>query len=158
MVLDTMTKTIGRLRSQGHEVVMLSAYPEDDQWIIGMMAELGTPLPYLAGYTDLGESMRLLASADLVIGERLHAAILAAACLTPFVALQYRPKVLDFTKSIDQVEATVRTDEMGRLDEVVDHVFAHRQQVSGAIAGPVTAFRAKQREAADWIQSFLRDS
>ncbi len=158
MVLDTMTKTIGRLRSQGHEVVMLSAYPEDDQWIIGMMAELGTPLPYLAGYTDLEESMRLLASADLVIGERLHAAILAAACLTPFVALQYRPKVLDFTKSIDQVEATVRTDEMGRLDEVVDHVFAHRQQVAGAIAGPVTAFRAKQREAADWIQSFLRDS
>ena len=158
VVLDTITKTVARLRGQGHEVVMLSAYPEDDRWIIAMMDDLGAPLPYFAGYTDLEESMRVLAAADLVIGERLHAAILAAACLTPFVALEYRPKVLDFTKSIGQVEATVRTDEMGRLDEVVDHLLANREQVAGAIAGPVTAFRAKHREAADWIESFLQDS
>lgn len=156
-VLDAITKTIGRLRSQGHEVVMLSAYPEDDRWIIGIMEELNTPLPYFAGYTDLEESLRLLASADLVIGERLHAAILAAACLTPFVALEYRPKVLDFTKSIDQVEATVRTDEMGRLDEVVDHLVANRDEVSGAIAGPVTAFRALQRDAANTLELFTKE-
>ncbi len=85
VVFDALGRLIARLRSEGREVVMLSAFPQDDRWVIDIMRRASAPdLPYLAGYADIDDTMRLLASADLVVGERLHAAIMAAAAGTPF--------------------------------------------------------------------------
>jgi glycosyltransferase involved in cell wall biosynthesis len=157
-VFDAMASTIGRLRATGREVVMLSAFPEDDRWIIELMRRAeAADMPYVAGYADLDASLALLASADLVIGERLHAAILAAAVATPFVALEYRPKVRDFTRSIDQEDATVRTDEIDRLDEVVDAILEDVAGAAAALAEPVAHFRALQARTSDEIRRALED-
>ncbi len=156
VVFKALAATIRRLRDEGREVVMLSAFPEDDRWIIELMRDAGdAAMPYVAGYADLDASLALLASADLVIGERLHAAILAAAVGTPFVALEYRPKVLDFTRSIGQEAVTVRTDAMGALDAIVDHVLAERDVVAAALDAPVAEYRRRQRQAADELRLAL---
>jgi polysaccharide pyruvyl transferase WcaK-like protein len=156
VVFQALATTIKRLRTAGRDVVMLSAFPEDDRWIIELMRDAGDPaMPYVAGYADLDTSLGLLASADLVIGERLHAAILAAAVGTPFVALEYRPKVRDFTKSIDQEAVTVRTDAMGDLDGIVDQVLAEHEAVAAALVAPVAEYRHRQRDAAEELRVAL---
>jgi len=156
-VLAAIAATIRRLRSEGRDVVMLSAFPEDDRWIIDVMRRAAVlDLPYVAGYADLDETMRLLASADLVIGERLHAVILAAACETPFVALEYRPKVHDFTKSVGREDATIATDEIHRLDEVVDLVLANATSHVAATTERVAEYRRLQLEAAETLKNALQ--
>lgn len=155
-VLSAVSTTVRRLRKEGREVVMLSAFPEDDRWIMGLMREADAPeMPYVAGYADLDATMGLLASADLVIGERLHAVILAAATDTPFVALEYRPKVRDFMRSVGREDAMIRTDEMARLDEVVDLVIAEAPSHVPATAAKVAEFRRLQAGAADSLRTAL---
>lgn len=155
-VFAALARTMRRLRAEGREVVMLSAFPEDDRWLIQLMRDAGAAdMPYVAGYADLDATMRLLTSADLVIGERLHAVILAAAAGTPFVALEYRPKVRDFTRSVGQEDVTLATDDLSRLDEVVDHVLANQKPMAAALAGPVAEYRRRLRAAAEELRTAL---
>lgn len=158
IVFAELATQIGRLRGDGHEVVLLSAFPEDDRWIIRLMREAGHPdLPYVDGYRDVDDTLRLLASADLVVAERLHAAILAAAAGTPFVALEYRPKVRDFTRSVDQEDATLRTDEMPRLPEVIADVMATADRRRRDIAHRVDDYRRLQEETATELHARLSE-
>jgi len=146
-VFDALAALVRRLRGDAHEVVMMSAFPADDRWLIEIMRQAGEPdLPYVPGYADLDETMRCLASADLVVGERLHASILAAACGTPFVAVEYRPKIRDFARSVGMEEAIVRTDEMGRLVEVVTWALTGHDRISGQLTSAVDAIRRHQIE------------
>lgn len=155
-VFDQLASTIRRLAADGREVVVLTAHPKDDRWAIEIMRRAGAPdLPYLAGYDDLETSLRALASADLVIGERLHAVVLAAAMGTPFVAVEYRPKVRDFAASVGREDAVVRTDEMERLHEVVDLVLERSAEHVEETAASVAEFRERQIKAAASIREAL---
>jgi hypothetical protein len=119
-VFEEFSRLIKGLRSEGHEIVMLTAHPSDDRWAIEIMREAGFPnMPFVPGYEDLERSLDVLASADLVIGERLHAVVLAAAMQTRFVAVEYRPKLRDFVESIGADAWCVRTDQIDRLATVV---------------------------------------
>ncbi len=152
-VLDHFSDTIDRLQAEGRDVVIMTAFPGDDRCAIDLIRRSGHPyLGYVPGYVDLDATLRLLASADLVIGERLHAVVLAATMETPFVAVEYRPKVLDFARSIDQEDAVVRTDDMGRLDEVIDRVLAERGDIVRSIRASVEPLRVRQRGVADVLR------
>lgn len=97
----------------GGEVVFLASSPEDDGFILRLLSEeVGRLLPYVAGYLDHQRAIDLIASAGVVVGERLHACVVAAAVGTPFVALEYQPKVRDFAASIGAEDAVVRTDQL----------------------------------------------
>lgn len=156
VVFDALARLILRLRSESREVVMLSAFPKDDRWMIDIMRRASAPdLPYLAGYADIDDTMRLLASADIVVGERLHAAIMAAAAGTPFVGLEYRPKLRDFGRSVAQEEAIIRTSELERLDEVFDSIMGTREKVKADLDREVSRYRRLQSEAADELRRLV---
>lgn len=148
-VFDRLAQTIARLTAEGREVVIMTAYPGDDRWAMSIMRDAGHPhLSYVPGYADLDATLELLSSSDLVIGERLHGAVLAAAVGTPFVAVEYRPKLRDFARSIGREDDVVRTDEMERLDEVVDAVIADRDRIAEEIGAAVDDLRGRQRTVA----------
>ena len=145
-VMTTLAECVERWLAEGRDVAFLSCNPADDRPIFETMRAAKRPdLPYTAGYRDMDAALRLLAEADLVIGERLHAAVLAAAVGTPFVALEYRPKLADFAASVGADDVVIRTDEVSveRITEagrraadlaptVAQHVREYRQRLRAA--------------------------
>ena len=119
-VLEAYARLARTLRSDGHDLMMLTAHPSDDRWAIEVMRDAGIPdMNFIAGYANLDRALDVISSSDLVVGERLHSVVLAAAMGTPFVAVEYRPKVRDFAASIDAEAWCVRTDDVGGLRAIV---------------------------------------
>ncbi|HCB30648.1 MAG TPA: hypothetical protein DEP50_07985 [Acinetobacter lwoffii] len=58
---------------------------------------------------------------DVFVGEKLHASVFAACTYTPFIMLEYRPKCLDFMRSIGYEKYNIRTDKI-TADEVYNSV------------------------------------
>lgn len=151
-VISAFAGLVRRLRDEGHDVWALSAFPGDDRHIIDMMRQAGEPnLPYLAAHDNPQPALDLLASADLVVAERLHGAVLAAAVATVPVMVEYRPKLRDFARSVGLEELVIRTDSIGGLDEIVANVLARKDGLSAVMTQRVDEFRMAQERAADLI-------
>lgn len=149
-VMEGLAACARRWLAEGREVAFLSANPSDDRPIFEMMRAVGRPdLEYLAGYRDISRSLTLLASASLVIGERLHAAVLAAAVGTPFVAVEYRPKLADFAASVGAEAAVVRTDEVS--PETIGAAAEAALGLRTSVAERVEIYRRRLRHAAEIV-------
>jgi polysaccharide pyruvyl transferase WcaK-like protein len=89
--------------------------------------------------------LREVARCTVLVGQRLHAVVLAACASVPAVMLEYQPKCRDFMESIDRADWLVRTD---RIDaaEVLDRVLAaeaSREVQSHQIEQSVGALRSR---------------
>lgn len=155
-VFTALGDLAAKLVAEGHDVHLLASHPDDDGPIIQIGRHAGhTDLPYLAAYDDLDAALDLMASADLVVAERLHAAVLAAAASTPFVALEYRPKVRDFARSVGFDDLTIRTDEMTGLEEATRSALADRDRLSAQLATRVEEYRVKLRAASGFLAGIM---
>lgn len=155
-VLDAMAAEVRRLAADGLSVTLMSSFPEDDRWILELERIAEVPsLGYLAGYADLDATLSRIAGARLVIGERLHASILAAAMGTPFVPVAYRPKVLDFARSVGAQDLVVATDTIDRLQHLVELMLNDGQAHQRQISLRVEELRAAQRHHARMIEAAL---
>ncbi|MBK5268346.1 MAG: glycosyltransferase [Acidimicrobiia bacterium] len=153
VVFDGLAGTIQRLRAAGHEVVMMSAFNQDDRYIIDLMRRANaSDMPYVPAHLEVADALDLIASADLVIAERLHAGILAAAMGTAFIPIEYRPKTRDFAQSVGVDDLVVRTDNFGALDERVDEVLNAPNAWTSTVATAVEAFRIHQTSVASRLQ------
>ncbi|MFQ5555701.1 MAG: polysaccharide pyruvyl transferase family protein, partial [Acidimicrobiia bacterium] len=153
-IVDTVRTALG----EGREVVFLSCFPGDDRHIFEMMRSAGAPdLPYLAGYEDIEAAFGLVASAATVVAERLHAAVLAAGAGTPFVAIEYRPKVRDFAASLGVEHLVLRSDALGdgALADASGRVLTDAEAIGGVLQEAVDGARHRLRSAADVIRSSL---
>lgn len=155
-VIERLGSTVARLMADGHEVTLLAAHPDDDGPCLQIMRAAGAPdLPYVAGYEGIPASLELLASAELVVAERLHAAVLAASVGTAFVGLEYRPKVRDFAASVGMDDRVLRTDDLGGLEELVASTFAERAAVVAAFSPHVEEYRRRLRAASDRLRTVM---
>jgi hypothetical protein len=137
---------------QGREVVFLASSPDDDGQVLQVIENVQRGmLPFVQGYADHDAALRLIASADVVVGERLHACVLAAAMGTPFVPIEYRPKLRDFAASLDMEDLVVRTDEISgpALDARVHQAMATDMTQT---AERVESYRSTMRAAAARIE------
>ncbi|MGH8911544.1 MAG: polysaccharide pyruvyl transferase family protein, partial [Acidimicrobiia bacterium] len=154
-VMDGLAHAVKGWLGEGRDVSFLSCNPADDRPIFEIMRAVGRPeLPYLAGYRDLDATLGLLASAGLVVGERLHAAVLAAAVGTPFVAVEYRPKLADFAASVGSETAVVRTDNM--TADTLGEAASSALGLVDTVGGQVDTYRERLRAAADVIYRGVR--
>lgn len=155
-VVGALASAVGSWRAEGREVIALSSSPDDDGQILQIVREAGDiPLPFVQGYLDTARAVETIASADLVIGERLHACVVAAAVGTPFVPIEYRPKLRDFAASVGMEDLVIRTDDLSAgilaehgaaaIDAGVDDVIAH-----------VDRYRDRLRSAAERVERAVR--
>ncbi|HEX2153352.1 MAG TPA: polysaccharide pyruvyl transferase family protein [Acidimicrobiia bacterium] len=157
-VFDALAELIRRLVAEGRYVTMMSAFPYDDRHIMALMRHAGHPdLDYVAGYADVDQAMRTLAGAGIVVAERLHAAIMAAAAGRPFVALEYWPKHRDFARSLDLEELVVPTAGLDGTN-LISHftgIDRRRGEVAERIGKGVEQLRRLQRNAAESLRGRL---
>ena len=85
-----------------------------------------------------------VASCAVLVGQRLHAVILAFAAGVPSVMLEYQPKCRDFMESVDHPEWSFRTDRLvgGDLFEVIGGMREEREMLVGQIRQTIDRFRA----------------
>ena len=158
-VFATIGSFVESIRAAGRRAAYLSCYPGDDRFIMEIMRRSNSSdAEYVAAYADHAAGISLVARADVVVAERLHAAVVAAATGTPFVALEYRPKLRDFARSVGQESVTIRTDELTppRLQELVDVATGDTQVQS--LNNAVARFRARQERVATMLAGLIGNS
>jgi polysaccharide pyruvyl transferase WcaK-like protein len=104
-------------------------------------------LPFNA---SVAETMQQLAGFDFVVGQRLHATILACAQGVPNLSLSYQPKCLDFLESITQAELALPTETItsAGLIERFEWLVHSEMAVHAAIVTECDRFRDLQRSNA----------
>jgi polysaccharide pyruvyl transferase WcaK-like protein len=92
------------------------------------------------------EAIQLLQSVDLVVSERLHGSILAAALETPTVLLNYALKCEDFMSSLDGAITLVNPDETeGVLMSAALNELHSRTERQRALRASVEVLRKRLR-------------
>ena len=95
-------------------------------------------------FADIDALLTAIAECDVLVGQRLHSVVLAAAVAVPALAIDYRPKCRDFQRSIGRGAWTVSTLELsaGRLLDAVAELHEERDRHAAEIHAEV--HRAKE--------------
>jgi polysaccharide pyruvyl transferase WcaK-like protein len=106
---------------------------------------------------DSGAFMRYIDRFDVIVTFKLHAAVFAAAAVVPFVAIEYQPKVADFTESIGWDALTFRTDAVDAstieraVRTVMDDISAYRGRLDSRVDELAQTFRAYARRVEELL-------
>jgi polysaccharide pyruvyl transferase WcaK-like protein len=106
---------------------------------------------------DPDEFLRYVTRFDVVISLKLHAAVLAAAAGVPFVAVEYRPKVRDFTESVGFGRFTFRSDCFEGKDlvraslEIYDDLSGARARLDSRVRELSEIFTAYSRRLEEFV-------
>jgi len=152
-VFAALANLTRRLIDQGRDVRFLSCFPADDRPIFEIMRAAGRPdLPYVAAYARPEAGVALLAESGVVVSERLHGAVVAAACGTPFVGLEYRPKIRDFAESVDMEQYVLPTNDLGGLHELFEQLERDIDTATLTMNAAVAGYRERLKAASKTIQ------
>jgi GT2 family glycosyltransferase len=155
-VAQAMAASVEAWRSQGRDVVAMSSSPDDDGQILQIASQIGVRLlPFVRGYLDNQKAIETIASAEVVVGERLHACVIAAAVGTPFVPVEYRPKLRDFAASVGVEDFVIRTDELNE-GLLTEHVRSAIERGTDDTNAQVELYRGRLRQAAGLIERSVR--
>jgi polysaccharide pyruvyl transferase WcaK-like protein len=137
---------------RGFQIRFLIMWERDRNLAESLAIELPTNATRLVAPRTPSDLMRELSSAHVVIGQRLHSVVLAAAAHTPSISLAYRPKCLDFQESINRTRFALRTDQLDTASlvdltlEVTDNRDAESQTLQHSVTRLRTALNTEIAE------------
>lgn len=99
---DAVGEGLRLLESQGRRFCFVSVWDNDLPFIEYTRSKLHhiQQYPVYNARTQTLETYSALAKCEIFIGEKLHANAMAAVTATPFIALEYQPKVREFARSL----------------------------------------------------------
>ncbi|MBB1055657.1 polysaccharide pyruvyl transferase family protein [Dietzia sp. B44] len=95
---QSLISALRELKVEGYAVRFFAMEDKDIDLMLESVGREFEIIPFVMGADDLAH---LMAASSLVLSERLHGSILAASVGTPFVAMPYMDKVVDFAASVD---------------------------------------------------------
>lgn len=134
---DFVYDALSILQRDGWTFQFLAVWEKDLPILAELQRRLGLadqPVLFDARTQPL-ETYSMLAGCDVFLGEKLHACAMSAVAGTPFVALEYQPKVRDFSASIAMDAWTISTAERDpqKLVRLVENISAQNPQVRAAM-------------------------
>jgi hypothetical protein len=155
-VLELIRVVIAR----GWKVKYLAMHPIDQA--IGQQLQQAVKHPAFAltpFNPDTQAMVREIGSCQCLVGERLHATIVACALDVPNITLSYQPKCLDFLESIGREDLAVKTDEVsgGVLIERFDWLQGCGEEIVAQTRARCDALRALQQRRAKEVVAKLQD-
>ncbi|MEA5577330.1 sulfotransferase [Anabaena sp. UHCC 0451] len=108
-------------------------------------------------FTNIEKTLARIQSYDLVLGQRLHSAVLACGCGVPTILLEYQPKCRDFMESIEQQKFCLPTDalELDHIYSLIDDIDHNYQEHSQQLVSIGNAYRFKQKQAAQHSMNLI---
>jgi polysaccharide pyruvyl transferase WcaK-like protein len=151
-MVATLADAARRLVAAGYDVRVFPVWDRDESVCHEVVRAAGLPDDVVDPLVLEAEALlRYLDGFDVVVSVKLHAAVLAAAAGVPFVAVEYQPKVRDFTESLGWGRFTVRSDTFQGTDveravrEIDDDLAAVRHRLEVRVREMVEGFRAHVR-------------
>lgn len=151
---DALLVEVGRacraLLERGWRLEFLPLHRRDVEMALRLRREPGLADLSMAPLGDVSALLCRLRSYDVVLAQRLHAAVLATASGIPTLSLEYRPKCAEYMESIGALRHCRPTDG-ARADELVARLEALGRDHAaerGELVRTVGALRLRLRSAA----------
>lgn len=144
----------------GHRALLFPMQPETDQALMEQFARQWhqvNRVTLCSAQKGLPALLTNLGSCEMVLGMRLHALILAAACGVPSVALSYDPKVAAFMQSSGQGDAVydLAQSDPEALTATLARVWAEREARGAALQSLLPTLRAQAARNVDAALSLV---
>ena len=127
------------LLRDGWQVEFLPMHPADESLAENFKDEFNLPqISIWRDFLSTSKTLNRIKHYDLLVGQRLHASILAGGSGVPTIALEYRPKCGDFMESIGMSQFSVRTDQadperlLSLLQEIETDYLGHSRRLNMA--------------------------
>ena len=157
-MVATLAAAARRLVAAGYDVRVFPVWDRDESVCREVVRAAGLPDDAVDPLVlEADAAMRYLDHFDVVVSVKLHAAVLAAAAGVPFVAVEYQPKVRDFTESIGWGRFTFRSDAFAAADleravrEIDGDLAAIRDRLDARVGEMAEGFRAYARRLEEWL-------
>jgi polysaccharide pyruvyl transferase WcaK-like protein len=150
------------LADRGYNVYMIPFHavrPDDDLLEASRIMNLmkSREAEVLERPASPGQALSLLASADLVIGLRLHALVLAAAAGTPVASVDYDPKIGAFMEMAGAGPYVCRPgDGLAALSAAAQAVLDNREELRSRLGDAVEQMRRRIMGEAVRVSGLLR--
>lgn len=102
------------LLQEGYRISLFSVYPKDTPLLTQLQQELQNKVELQIYYQYSAKMMDFLRGVDVLIGQKLHAVILAHCVYTPAIMLEYRPKCRDYMASMELEALNFRCDQLSQ--------------------------------------------
>ncbi|HSX01874.1 MAG TPA: polysaccharide pyruvyl transferase family protein [Candidatus Saccharimonadia bacterium] len=158
-IADCLNQLDSRNRFEITLLPMLTARntPHNDIWASERLMERLAPghQVKIAAPTSVGHCQQILSDADIIIGSRLHANILATWAAKPCIGVAYRPKVARFFERNNLDQNCLDLDNLGALPAVMSRLIRNYDHAARQ-AYAVWEENAKQGRAYEsFIQTHL---
>ena len=153
-VVQVVTGAVARLVEAGHEVRLLPMHPDDvaaSRALVAALPESDRARVRLVPVPRAPHDMvRLLGECEVVVGQRLHTVVLAAAAGVPALAVSYRPKCRDFMLSLERPQWALPSSGLQpqAVADAVSELVADRAEQAAHLAQRVGELRRRLRAAA----------
>jgi len=158
-VRRAVIEAASRLIAAGRSLTFISFDSKNDAYVRSAVSDIrrSDRVEFVAGYESLEHTLQLLAGAHLVIGEKLHATVLAAAAGTPFVSLAYQPKCTDFAESLGREDLLLSLGRITAADILakIEEVEANRATIAHQLEEKVEWYRRRLEQAAGAVTGYL---
>lgn len=130
---QVMVDTVSSLIKEGFEIEFFCVWLDDIAVTQSVAARCGIERPTIhETYYRAEDFQERVKFMNAFIGIKLHAVALATCTNVPSIMIEYRPKCLEYMKSIDAEQYCLRSDqvETKSLREMLDEVWSERSSIS----------------------------
>lgn len=102
-------------------------------------------------YHDAEKYIEIVKNMSVFVGMKLHSVVLATCAYVPSVMLEYRPKCLDYMKSINNEDFTIRTDRFSgdEVWQIASSINNKRNEYAEILFKNVKDLQIRQRNKLD---------
>lgn len=149
---DYMQKELGLT-----PVFLNMQYPTDIKIARSIMQQMKTKAYTVNDNLTDTQMLGVISKMDLVLGERLHTLVYAAAVGVPFVGIVYDPKIKAFMEYVGQKNYVDMGDVcFGALRKEIDFCVSHRDEICAQLAEKTARMRVLAKETAVLAAGLVR--
>jgi len=155
--LEELSRCVAKLVARGWRAVPVAMHRHDIEPIQRILDAAGLSAIPIQLLPDFDSFYRVVSPCTLLVGVRLHAAILAFCAGVPPLVLGYRDKGLDFVRSVDWEEWYVPLDKAapGEMEEKCQRLAAEALQLRPRVHQRATIWQKRLQQYADEVRQSL---